>query len=146
MKLATLLLLAHWLPQPIADQTCLAATLYLEARDQPVLGQVAIAEVALRRQSAAATPAPLCKVLTEPRQFALSIVSPRYRLRNLGAWNRAWDIAGTTMSRWAASGERLSVVPDADHFYAYQRVTPFWAAHGERVALIGDHAFYRLAP
>lgn len=145
MKLATLLMIANWLPQPIADQTCLAATLYLEARDQPVLGQVAVAEVALRRRGASKAGTPLCGVLTEPKQFALSIVSPRYRLRNLGAWNRAWQIAGATMSRWATSGERLSVVPAADHFYAYQRVTPVWAAHGQRVALIGDHAFYRLA-
>lgn len=139
-------MIANWLPQPIADQTCLAATLYLEARDQPVLGQVAVAEVALRRRSATKAPATLCSVLTEPRQFALSIVSPRYRLRNLGAWNRAWRIAGTSMVRWANNGERFSIVPAADHFYAYQRVTPAWASHGERVALIGDHAFYRLAP
>ncbi len=145
MKLATLLMIANWLPQPIADQTCLAATLYLEARDQPVLGQVAIAEVALRRRAASEFAPNLCGVLTEPKQFALSIVSPRYQLRNLGAWNRAWRIAGTTMARWADSGERFSVVPAADHFYAYQRVTPAWAAHGRRVALIGDHAFYRLA-
>ena len=55
-----------------------------------------------------------------------------------------WRV-GTTMARWADSGERFSVVPAADHFYAYQRVTPAWAAHGRRVALIGDHAFYRLA-
>lgn len=146
MKLATLLMIANWLPQPIADQTCLAATLYLEARDQPVLGQVAIAEVALRRLGASKKSVDLCGVLTEPRQFALSIVSPRYRLRNLGAWNRAWQIAGATMVRWEIDGERYSVVPAADHFYAYQRVTPAWAAQGERVALIGDHAFYRLAP
>jgi spore germination cell wall hydrolase CwlJ-like protein len=146
MKLATLLMIAGWLPQPIADQTCLAATLYLEARDQPILGQVAIAEVALRRRSARKRADDLCTVLTEPKQFALTIVSPRYRLRNPGAWNRAWQIAGSAMSRWAQGGERYAVVPAADHFYAYQRVTPSWAAHGERVALIGDHAFYRLSP
>jgi spore germination cell wall hydrolase CwlJ-like protein len=145
MKLATLMMIANWLPQPLADQTCLAATLYLEARDQPVLGQVAVAEVALRRRSLAARSPSLCGVLMQPKQFALTLVSPRYRFRNLGAWNRAFRIAGTTMSRWDQSGERISVVPTADHFFAVNRVTPSWAAHGERVALIGDHAFYRLA-
>lgn len=145
MTLGTLLMIANWLPQPLADQTCLAATLYLEARDQPVLGQVAIAEVALRRRESAQHQTPLCSVLTQPKQFALSIVSPRYQFKSIGAWNRAWRIAGTTMLRWSDSGDRLSVVPTADHFYAYQRVTPAWAAHGQRVALIGDHAFYRLS-
>ena len=146
MKLATLLIIANWLPQPIADQTCLAATLYLEARDQPVLGQIAIAEVALRRRGASKAPATLCGVLTQPKQFALTLVSPRYRLHNVGAWHRAWRVAGDTMLRWADHGDRFSVGPAADHFFAYQRVTPTWAAHGERVALIGDHAFYRLSP
>ena len=146
MNLATLLLIASWLPQPLADQTCLAATLYLEARDQPVLGQVAIAEVALRRRSASREPSNLCQVLQKPKQFALTLVSPRYRFRSMGAFTRAWRIAGASMTRWQQNGERFSIVPAADHFYAVQRVTPSWAAHGERVALIGDHAFYRLAP
>ena len=138
-------MIANWLPQPMADQTCLAATLYLEARDQPVLGQIAVAEVALRRQSAMIENEGLCAVLLRPGQFALSTVSPRFRLRNLKSWLRAFDIAGVTMRRWSESGGRLGVVPEADHFYAYNRATPAWAAHGERVALIGDHAFYRLA-
>lgn len=146
MKLAVLLMIVNWLPQTVADQTCLAATLYLEARDQPVLGQVAIAEVALRRQRADRSRPALCTVLIEPRQFALGIVSPRTPIRNLGAWNRAWRIAGTTLARWSESGESLSVVPAANHFYAVHRVTPYWTKHGEWVAQIGDHAFYRLAP
>lgn len=146
MKLSILLMIANWLPQPLADQTCLAATLYLEARDQPVLGQIAVAEVALRRQAGSAWPNDLCSVLTQPRQFALTLVSGRYRIRNLGAWKRAWAIAGATMQRWSVSGEQFAVVPEADHFFAHQRVTPAWAASGHQVARIGDHAFYRLSP
>lgn len=146
MNLATLLMIASWLPAPLADQTCLASTLYLEARDQPVLGQIAVAEVALRRQQSMLEDEGLCAILLRPGQFALSTVSPRFRFKSLDAWNRAWLIAGTTMTRWTVEGDRLSVVPTADHFYAYQRVTPTWAASGERLALIGDHAFYRLVP
>ena len=51
MKLSFLLWLASLLPQPAADPLCLATTVYLEARDQPVIGQRAVAEVALRRQA-----------------------------------------------------------------------------------------------
>src|SRR3546814_5939931 len=49
MKLAFILWLASVLPQPVADPLCLTTTIYLEARDQPVAGQRAVAEVALRR-------------------------------------------------------------------------------------------------
>ncbi len=49
MKLAFLLWLASVLPQPAADHVCMAGTIYLEARSEPLAGQLAVAEVALRR-------------------------------------------------------------------------------------------------
>ena len=49
MKLAFLLWLSSVLPQPIADPLCLTTTIYLESRNQSVLGQRAVAEVAMRR-------------------------------------------------------------------------------------------------
>ena len=51
MKLAWILWLSsNVLPQPAADSLCLSTTVYLEARDQSVRGQQAVAEVALRRK------------------------------------------------------------------------------------------------
>ena len=49
MKLAWILWLSQMLPQPAADSLCLSTTVYLEARDQTLRGQQAVAEVALRR-------------------------------------------------------------------------------------------------
>lgn len=49
MKLVWILWLSHVLPQPAADSLCLSTTVYLEARDQTLRGQQAVAEVALRR-------------------------------------------------------------------------------------------------
>src|SRR5690606_13418336 len=45
MKLAWILWIANLLPQPAADSLCLATTVYLEARNQSELGQMAVAEV-----------------------------------------------------------------------------------------------------
>ncbi len=50
MKLSALLWMASVLPSHLADQTCLATTVYLEARSEPTIGQYAVAEVALRRR------------------------------------------------------------------------------------------------
>jgi len=52
MKLAWILWLSQLLPQPAADSLCLSTTVYLEARDQTLRGQQAVAEVALRRWTA----------------------------------------------------------------------------------------------
>ena len=50
MTLGLLLWMAALMPQPVHEQACLAATVYLEARDQSKLGQAAVAEVVLRRR------------------------------------------------------------------------------------------------
>ena len=45
MKLAWILWLSQLMPQPAADSLCLSTTVYLEARDQSLRGQEAVAEV-----------------------------------------------------------------------------------------------------
>src|SRR5688572_27047383 len=90
MKLAWLLWLASVLPGPTEERVCLAATVYLEARDQPELGQRAVAEVALRRWASKRGDASLCDIVKARKQFAPGIVSPNYRVRYGRAWDRAW--------------------------------------------------------
>ena len=79
MKLAWILWLASILPPQAADSLCLSTTLYLEARDQSVLGQHAVAEVALRRAESGLWGDSVCDVVTARKQFAPTIVSPRTR-------------------------------------------------------------------
>ena len=144
MKLAWLLWLASILPGPTEERVCLAATVYLEARDQPELGQRAVAEVALRRYATKKHGDSVCAVVSARKQFAPGIVSPNYRVRYGRAWERAWEVAGTALAMWQKPrSERREVVPGADHFYAHNLVQPAWA-QGEPVAVIGDHAFMRL--
>ncbi|HRQ65060.1 MAG TPA: cell wall hydrolase [Xanthomonadaceae bacterium] len=144
MKLGWILWLASVLPQPADDQLCLATTIYLEARNQSVLGQQAVAEVALRRLDSGRWGDSLCEVLLKPRQFAPTLVSDNYRLKNLRAWERSWNVALEAMANWQQSPEhREYVVPDADHFVAQALASPYWAK-GEPVRVIGDHSFYQV--
>ena len=142
MKLAWILSLASILPRPVADQTCLATTVYLEARSEPALGQLAVAEVALRRRENKRWTEDLCKVLTARGQFALSTTSLNYNIDEAQAWLRAWSIAGAAMNIWSLPQPlRMAVVPRADHFYASSITAPDWAK-GPPLAVIGDHHFY----
>lgn len=144
MKLATVLWLAQLLPQPYADQACLATTVYLEARNQSELGQRAVAEVALRRLDTGRWGETLCEVVTSPRQFAPTLVDADYPIRNLRAWNRAVAIALRASRDWhQPRTQRRFVVPGADHFVVKTRATPNWA-QGTPVATIGDHTFYQV--
>lgn len=140
MKLEWLLWLASLMPQPMADHTCLATTIYLEARSESTLGQMAVAEVAMRRLQTGRWGDSVCAVVNAKAQFAPSIVSKDYVLRNPKAWEKAWSIADETLMNWSLpEHERKHVVPDADHFYAQNLVTPAWG--GRTVAVIGGHSF-----
>lgn len=144
MKLAWILWLANVMPQPAADQLCLATTVYLEARNQSQLGQRAVAEVALRRLEKGTWGKNLCEVVMAPKQFAPTLISPDYRLANLKAWNRAVGVALQSRSDWSLSyPRRKQIVPGADHFVALGIANPDWA-RGVPVATIGDHTFYKV--
>ncbi len=140
MTLGLLLGMIALLPRPVADQTCLAATVYMEARSQPALGQLAVAEVALDRLDMRRYGHTICEVVTAPHQFALTTTSPNYRLDNPAAWNRAWKIAGQAIAVWnTPTASRKLVVPGANHFIRLGS-TATWAKNP--IATIGDHEFY----
>jgi spore germination cell wall hydrolase CwlJ-like protein len=144
MQLAWFLWLASLMPAQVQDRACLAATVYLEARDQSGLGQLAVAEVVLRRREIGRWGDGVCAVVTKSKQFAPGIVKPTYRFKNLKAWERAWHIAGEALMVWSQPPVlRQLVVPGADHFVALGKAQPDWA-QGQPVAVIGDHTFYRL--
>jgi spore germination cell wall hydrolase CwlJ-like protein len=144
MKLAWILWLSNLLPQPAADSLCLATTVYLEARNQSEIGQMAVAEVALRRVESGRWGSSLCEVVTAPKQFAPTLVSPSFRIRNPVAWDRAVAATLKAQREWARPRtERRQLVPGADHFVVLEIASPNWAT-GTPVAQIGDHTFYRV--
>ena len=144
MKLAWILWLSHILPQPAADSLCLSTTVYLEARDQSVRGQEAVAEVALRRRDSGLWGRNLCQVVTARHQFAPTLVSPQTNLANGDAWAQAVSVAFESEHNWALPrGQRREIVPGASHFAASAIASPSWR-NAYQVATIGDHTFYRV--
>ena len=144
MKLAWILWLSQMLPQPAADSLCLSTTVYLEARDQTVRGQQAVAEVALRRLDSGLWGDSMCDVVTARKQFAPGIVAPGTRLRNPEAWAASIDVALGAEQNWALPpGERQEIVPGASHFMAHAIASPSWR-NAYQVATIGDHTFLRV--
>ncbi len=144
MKLAFLLWLASAMPQPVADQVCLATTVYLEARSESQTGQMAVAEVALRRRESKHWGSSVCDVVQAPGQFALSTTSPNTLLDSPNAWRKAWTIAENAIAMWSLPREqRKFVVPNADHFVAADSAYPAWIK-GPPIATIGAHNFYRI--
>ena len=144
MKLAWILWLSQMLPQPAADSLCLSTTVYLEARDQTLRGQQAVAEVALRRLDSGLWGDSMCSVVTARKQFAPTIVAPGTRLQNSDAWAKSINVALNAERNWALPvGERKEIVPGASHFLAHKIASPSWR-NAYQVAQIGDHTFLRV--
>lgn len=144
MKLAWILWLASVLPPQAADSLCLSTTVYLEARDQSLRGQHAVAEVALRRRDSGLWGDTVCDVVTARKQFAPTLVSPNTRIGNTEAWAQAVTVALEAEQNWALpAGERKEIVPGASHFAAHAIATPSWR-NAYQVATIGDHTFYKV--
>lgn len=144
MKLAWILWLASMFHNPVGDHACLASTLYLEARGEPIAGQLAVAEVALRRRDSGQWGNSLCHVLRARGQFALSTTSKNYRFTDPRSWREAWLVAGTAMAMWVLPPQwRPNLAPGANHFFASTTSPPPWAK-GPPLAVIGDHSFYHV--
>jgi spore germination cell wall hydrolase CwlJ-like protein len=144
MKLAWILWLSQLLPQPAADSLCLSTTVYLEARDQTLRGQQAVAEVALRRLDSGLWGDSMCEVVTARKQFAPGIVAPGTRLKNADAWSASVNVALGAERNWALPpGQRQEIVPGASHFMAHAIASPSWR-NAYQVATIGDHTFLRV--
>jgi spore germination cell wall hydrolase CwlJ-like protein len=144
MKLVWILWLSQFLPQPAADSLCLSTTVYLEARDQSLRGQQAVAEVALRRRDSGIWGDNLCDVVTARKQFAPSLVSPNTQLGNTEAWAEAVTVALESERNWALPvGERKEIVPGASHCAATAIASPSWRS-AYQVATIGDHTFFKV--
>lgn len=130
---------------------CLSLNIFHEARNQPIEGQRAVAEVTMNRSNGDSNK--VCKTVLQPKQFswtnklsdksyrekiaAMKAMQPKGK-RNQDAWEMAKTIAIETLS-----GESKTIASFADHFYNPRFVTPRWTRGMTVIARIGDHVFLR---
>lgn len=116
----------------------LALTIYHEARNQEVDGQIMVAEVVLNRVERDRWPDTICDVVKQPSQFSWTTkdVTPHEK----DAWEEAKNLAEEILS-----GETETMATGATHFINPRIVKkpPAWTKRLELVGKIGDHVFYR---
>ena len=110
---------------------CLAQNVYYEARNQPIEGQLAVADVTLNRVEDERWPDTICGVVEQKSQF--SWVGNVHEKPKGKAWRRAKEVALSSL----LSSNRI----DATHFHATY-VSPEWATKKRKVKKIKDHIFY----
>jgi spore germination cell wall hydrolase CwlJ-like protein len=117
---------------------CLSMNIYWEARDQPIAGQVAVAQVTMNRVASSKYPDDVCSVVYDHKQFSWYWDGKSDVPREEKAWQRAQMVAQGVI---AGSGHSDLMSVDVTHYHAVT-VKPYWIQEMQLIAQIQDHIFY----
>jgi len=129
---------------------CLALNVYFESRDQPLVGQFAVAETVLNRVHSEDFPDDVCEVVFQGETYSWK---PELPIRNRCQFSWYCDGKSDTpqdKDAWSHSvmvahgvlhGNVASVVEDSLWYHAYY-VKPEWSSSKRFVVRINDHIFY----
>ncbi len=125
------------------ERNCLAQAIYYEARSEPRIGQLAVADVVLNRVASRLYPNSICEVVFQGSerhtgcQFSFTCDGSMKLPLNRRKWKSSEDLAGAILA-----GIRAPVSRDATHYHA-NYVSPGWANKLTPTATIGTHKFYK---
>ena len=134
-----------------AALVCLALNVYHEARDQPFIGQVAVAQVVMNRVDDWRYPDTVCEVVKQGPTYSWK---QDYPIRNRcqfswycdGKSDKPRDTYAYQMAQNIAHGVYYGNLDDfvegATHYHATY-VQPEWAETKTKTVQIDDHIFYR---
>jgi spore germination cell wall hydrolase CwlJ-like protein len=151
MKIFYILLISILYITPLkADQlSCLAEAVYFEARSEPFVAQLAVANVILTRVDSHRYPDNICDVVHQSKkwkgkpirnkcQFSYWCDGKPETIANVDAYQESVSAA-----ELALQGAVLSQTGGATHYHAAY-VTPYWSTNEDFMVLgqVGSHIFY----
>ena len=135
--------------------TCLAKNIYFEARNEPFVGQFAVALVTLNRVHDTAFPNTVCEVVYEgihttngfPKrdrcQFSWYCDGLSDEVHNERAWEVVQKTANLAMLKYSKMKAEGLDYTEGSRFYHTHEISPRWSTQYPKVGRIGDHIFYR---
>ena len=133
----------------VSEEYCLAETIYFEARNQELLGQIAVGLVALNRVKSSRFPDTLCDVTRQAKrdssgriikykcQFSYYCDCLIEHVANKEAWSTAKIVAETVMEQGHKD------FTDGALYYHTTSIVPYWSSAYHPTLELGDHIFYR---
>jgi len=127
------------------ELTCLTQNIYHEARNQSILGQIAVAYVTINRTKSAEFPNSICSVVYQRSvrgcQFTW-VCRNNIFIRNKKSYDEIKNLARRILNK-----ESIFFDPTggATFYHAYY-VSPYWNEAFNRTVRIDDHIFYKKKP
>jgi spore germination cell wall hydrolase CwlJ-like protein len=128
-----------------AAERCLTSAIYYESRGEPVIGQIAVAQVIVNRVFSGYYPTDVCGVIYQNQerwmacQFTFACDGTKTDIVNEPA---AWTIAERIANQMLDGKLWLPEIGRATHYHAYW-VSPSWIREMRNLKTIGVHTFYR---
>lgn len=126
------------------DLFCLSLVVYVEARGEPIDGQMLVAEVVINRanigrqadsEAAERFPDDVCSVVFDEAQFSgITTDMDLVGIFSDPDWKTSQQVAETAL-------EGNLVGTEATHFHA-DYVKPYWSKHLTKLGQYGKHIFY----
>ena len=135
----------------LTELACMATAIYFEARGEPMVGQVAVAQVIMSRVYDERYPDTVCDVvkqgyyyswdktipIRDKCQFSFWCDGKPEKIKDEDAYFWATEVAQAVMV-----GTLYDTTQGATHYHAYY-VQPSWSKKFTRTVRINDHIFYR---
>lgn len=118
----------------LEDVKCLAQNIYHEARDQSVVGQIAVAEVTINRAKSGKFPTRICDVVFDKYQFSWTIYKPRIHEKEV--YQEIFQLALDMYFQYNPEN-------DGSVYYHAQSVNPDWSRKLKKTKIVGKHIFYK---
>lgn len=125
------------------ERACLSQAIYYEARNQEVMGQLAVADVVLNRVADKRFPNTICGVVFQGVksrrgcQFSFACDGSMKKAREPRSWKAAEHLGDLVFRGFRPPLTQFSTFYHADY------VAPYWAKVFNETTVIGDHIFYR---
>ena len=135
--------------QDLSEEYCLAETIYFEARNQELLGQIAVGLVAMNRVKSNSFPDTLCDVTRQAKrdssgriikykcQFSYYCDGLVEHVAEEEAWSTAKIVSKVVIE------QSHKDFTDGALYYHTTSVTPYWSSVYQPTLELGDHIFYR---
>jgi N-acetylmuramoyl-L-alanine amidase len=125
-----------------ASTMCLALNMFYEARNQPIEGQLMVAQVTLNRVASDRYPNTVCEVVWQKKQFSWTHdgLSDEPSKLTSEVDQRAWEEVQET-AHYIFHNQDILIGSIATHYHAVD-VEPWWASSLTYEGQVGDHYFY----
>jgi len=122
---------------------CLALNMFFEARNEPLEGQLLVAEVTLNRVASKHYPDNVCDVVWQRKQFSWTHDGKHDDPTRMNYLDRvSWDHIQKAAVEVLKNPEEVLPGSQATHYHA-DYVKPYWVKEMEYIGKVGSHLFYK---